>query len=327
MGVNPLMQHRVIRCFYHVLLLVSLVYACTEVATVSTQTELEDAITCASTGLTNEIIIDSPISLQYTVLIRNVTNLVILGYDVVNGEDIVWAGAGSSGRLFDISSSSLTFSNLNLRGSPISGSLNIIESSINFYRVQINPEFAASAASTTHGCGIFANMSQIVLNESSVFNWSCERGAGVELLKSELNVFRSNITNNVALLDGGGVYAGNSCQVYIRESEFRSNSAGPGRSGGGLFTEEAVFTLIEDSAFVSNEAAYGSAIFISGSSLSEGILLNMRSTVLSGNAASMIGGIYIDVPSVLSHITCTDNSGYLAGIVRSRLLCLCACLF
>ncbi len=113
--------------------------------------------------------------------------------------------------------------------------------------------------------------------------YSVGNGGGIGNYGGQLFMDQCTVTNNVALLSGGGIFT----------------------TGGGMWgTGGSV--VISNSALADNSADRGGGIFIEGSGSLEPALTN---STLTGNSSTVGGGIYVDAgPLELNFVTVSGNS-------------------
>ncbi|RHX99781.1 hypothetical protein DYB36_013603, partial [Aphanomyces astaci] len=146
------------------------------------------------------------------------------------------------------------------------------------------------------GGGIYVELSSVYLEQSVVSQCSANYGGAIYAYNSSVTLNNSRITDNLALLDGGGIYADGSSAVSGWNSFIQSNSAT--RYGGGVFTLGLANVLWSDPLgpleIALNVASYGGGVAINGSLASS----NVRLT--SNNATTDGGGLYLLTASSVS---------------------------
>ncbi|RQM22500.1 hypothetical protein B5M09_000922 [Aphanomyces astaci] len=146
------------------------------------------------------------------------------------------------------------------------------------------------------GGGIYVELSSVYLEQSVISQCSANYGGAIYAYNSSVTLNNSRITDNLALLDGGGIYADGSSAVSGWSSFIQSNSAT--RYGGGVFALGLANVLWSDPLgpleIALNVASYGGGIAINGSLASS----NVRLT--SNNATTDGGGLYLLTSSSVS---------------------------
>ncbi|RHY13273.1 hypothetical protein DYB25_013209, partial [Aphanomyces astaci] len=146
------------------------------------------------------------------------------------------------------------------------------------------------------GGGIYVELSSVYLEQSVVSQCSANYGGAIYAYNSSVTLNNSRITDNLALLDGGGIYADGSSAVSGWNSFIQSNSAT--RYGGGVFALGLANVLWSDPLgpleIALNVASYGGGVAINGSLASS----NVRLT--SNNATTDGGGLYLLTASSVS---------------------------
>ncbi len=101
---------------------------------------------------------------------------------------------------------------------------------------------------------------------------------GVGINNAENTVADSMITQNISLIDGGGI--DNAGHLLVKDSVISSNIAQAGFSGGGIYNDDAQLTL-DHSQIVGNMATFGGGIDNHG-----GTVNITNQSVISGNVAT-----------------------------------------
>jgi predicted outer membrane repeat protein len=178
-----------------------------------------------------------------------------------------------------------------------------------------------------NGGGIYAFW--VYLDNSIVQNNTANYGGGIDftiLLKLQNN---SQITNNIAVIDGGGVFSELSTDsLLITNSIVSDNNAGG--KGGGIYIYESSGSLsttwikINNSSIRNNVAAWGGGIHTEAY-FSARFLIYCDNSTFSNNVSSSNagGGIYSfssASPSFvdITNSTFNNNYGYSGGAIYSR---------
>ena len=218
--------------------------------------------------------------------------ITIIGQGATAADTII--DGGNVIRLFNISSGTVTFSNLTLQNG--------------------NPAGGNGGAILTSGTG------SVTLDNSVIRNSVTQSsGGGVYLAGGTLNVLNgSQILGNTAVAStngsGGGVYSNNG-SVYLSNSTVAGNSA---QFGGGVALNQASAQLTIDNGQILSNAglAPGPNNFTGGGINSGAGVVIMNSGLISGNTAFRGGGALVSSGSfTLNGGTITDNeSDYGGGI-------------
>lgn len=164
------------------------------------------------------------------------------------------------------------------------------------------------------GGGIFADNSEVVLEDVSISNVFSGRGGGIALLSSSLTANRLIIADGLAGFGGGGaIFTNGSSEVEISEGVFERNAGannGGGflldggtirftrsqfyenraRAGGAILSRNGTRLLVDNSIFVGNRvtATQGGAIFHSSSNP-----MVVTNATIAENEASIGSGLYV----------------------------------
>jgi CSLREA domain-containing protein len=180
-------------------------------------------------------------------------------------------------------------------------------------------------SATTFGGGIFANQSDVIINNNVVIGGNtaldgntADRGAGIYLVQSTLNMTGATVRYNVTdfTTGGAGILAENGSTVTISQSTIANNTAISGSGGGIKLTGVSTTGDINDSTFDSNTAfEFGGAIAVLS-----GANLTVRRSTFSGNDTSDTGAaLYANGANAkVMHSTFSGNSASeLGGTVYS----------
>lgn len=147
--------------------------------------------------------------------------------------------------------------------------------------LRANRAFTSFDESGTGG-GVHAETTTSVqLTNSTVQDNVASSGAGLYSL-GRIDVARSAVLSNNALVLGGGIYVAYGAGVFVTETIVRANSASIS-SGGGLYIGTSMAS-IERSLISQNSAAYGGAFAQIDSDVA------VTNTTISGNSATNLGG-------------------------------------
>jgi CSLREA domain-containing protein len=141
--------------------------------------------------------------------------------------------------------------------------------------------------SVSYGGGLFVEpLTGVTISGSSITGNSADVGAGINLRSGPLNISNSELNDNKAQSDGGGLYIQYG-QAILTGSSLSGNSAS---RGGAIFDSSAVSDLdlspsliIHNCELTGNNAAEGGAIRNSG-------IMRVENSTLSGNVAIGYGG-------------------------------------
>jgi len=151
------------------------------------------------------------------------------------------------------------------------------------------------------GGGVFGTGTSEV-NDSTVSGNSSHEGGGVSCLEGEMTL------NNVAIIGNtapwaGGIHVGRDCTLTLTDSTVSENTANESQSGGGIFSDGALF--VNDSIVSNNTAGGGGGVHCSG-----GSSLSMDNSTVSGNNATNEngGGISVDGLATVTNSTISENA-------------------
>lgn len=151
-----------------------------------------------------------------------------------------------------------------------------------------------------------------ILFLTTVNNNSASNGAGIFVTNQAViaNALYMTISNNTASQYGGGIFL-NSSQFFVLNLATVSNNTAATGNGGGLYGQKGSQMGVEKVTFSGNAAPNASG---GGLSLHTTVVLMQNSTI-SGNVASLGGGVDIDTNSVLSEalVTNTNNTATVSG--------------
>ncbi len=166
--------------------------------------------------------------------------------------------------------------------------------------------------STSAGGGIHArNGSTVTLNNSQVTNNRANaNGGGVYVRASDLTIIGSNLSNNTTR-GGGGFTAVGESTVMVENSTISNNSAS--LRGGGFGAEYGPTVIVNNSTISNNTGSSGGGV--AGADATTSITLN--NTTVSNNSARFNGGGINNfrAQTALNHSTVANNTaGNGAGI-------------
>ncbi|MFZ1401214.1 MAG: Calx-beta domain-containing protein [Candidatus Promineifilaceae bacterium] len=283
--------------------------------------------------------------------------------ELVVGSSITLAGQGAAAsntiidggsaiRLFQISSGTVTLSNLTLQnGQPASGDGGAILAS-GFADITLDNVIVRNSATTGNGGGIFAdngslhvvNGSQIVSN--TAVSTASTTGGGIFLNKGDMTLVDSLVADNQASLGGGirlnqassslaitnsqllrnqgltdGVFTGGAIHTGSGEAIMHSGliSGNLAYRGAGVLVENGRFTL-NGGTITDNESTYGGGAYI----VQATALLTINGGSLSGNRSTANafggGGMYIFQGSVVQNggEISSNTANYLGGAMEVR---------
>jgi len=128
------------------------------------------------------------------------------------------------------------------------------------------------------------NVNCIGLSQLSVVNGNSDDGAGIYCYTSSGSFENLYIMNNIAYIDGGGIYLGGS-DVSITNTEITGNTAiGQYNSRGGGMIAGGGIVELENVAIYNNESLRGGGVYSSSGSLI------IRSSTIHHNHAEISGG-------------------------------------
>lgn len=144
-----------------------------------------------------------------------------------------------------------------------------------------NRAFTSFDESGTGGAVYAETTTSLQLTNSTVQNNVASSGAGLYSL-GRIDIARSAVLSNSALVLGGGIYMAYGAGVFVTETIVRANSASIS-SGGGIYVGTSTAS-IERSLISQNSAAYGGAFAQIDSYVA------VTNTTISGNSATIYGG-------------------------------------
>ncbi|WP_420642599.1 CSLREA domain-containing protein [Candidatus Leptofilum sp.] len=212
-------------------------------------------------------------------------------------------------RLFNISSGTVTFSNLTLQnGAPASGNGGGILAN-GFSNVTLNDAILRDNVTVGNGGGIFLsggilnilNGSQVLSNTATTS--SNASGGGIYANQGTVNLTDSTVANNIAMRGGGIALNMATATLNISNSQILSNEGqAPGPNsfpGGGIWNSSG--SVIMNSGLISGNIAFRGA----GALISAGTF-TMNGGTITNNEANYGGGFYVVNPAAL--LTINDGS-------------------
>lgn len=154
--------------------------------------------------------------------------------------------------------------------------------------------------------GIALRYSEAAIVRSSITgNTSAADAGGISLRRTSLDLTYSSVDDNTADFSGGGIKSGAPASLNIRNSSISGNQAGA--FDGGEYAEGG----LGPRAF-GGRPGYGGAISMYGW-WAGSASLTLASSVISGNSATIAGGISLDGNLYAYGSTISDNSAQYAG--------------
>lgn len=202
-----------------------------------------------------------------------------------------------------------------------------------------------------HGGGIYADLwTSVSIADTLISANNAEMGGGAYLAGSSSNAFASvpadgptggGIRNNVADLDGGGMYAIDGAHFdslrYPGHAQFQVQGNQAGRDGGGVYATNGASLQFIKAAIIGNQAGmsevgHGGGIYAgngAGLVLSAGApddgsdrscLQALPCAALDGNEADLGGGAFADLGSSISVVMAriADNHALAAAVLEAR---------
>ena len=159
-----------------------------------------------------------------------------------------------------------------------------------------NSVFSNNRASGVGG-GIFAENSEVTLDNSTLSFNSAFVGGGIAAFEANVVINQSTVSRNQAQGDGGGI-AANSGSVTVSNSTISGNNAD--NKGGAITVLEGTATII-DSTVTENQSSQQQAVFID---VSNGLrVLTVQNSIIAGNFSlgdlGFSGPVTFDVSSSL----------------------------
>lgn len=202
-------------------------------------------------------------------------------------------------------------------------------------------ESVISGNSSTNVGGIYARYTDLIITDSEISDNVMDnnegRGGGIGLRYSEATIVRSSITGNTSAADGGGVGL-RSGTLQLVYSSVDDNTAD--FSGGGISFSGYGNVIVRNSSISGNQAGafdgsdyyeggleprapgggpgYGGAIAMSGWRPGSASLV-LSSSVITGNSATIAGGIKLDGNLYAYGSSISDNSATYAGALVANL--------
>ena len=178
-------------------------------------------------------------------------------------------------------------------------------------KVTINNGRATGGSPAQDGGGIFIRHgAKVVLKETTVTNnFSALLGGGISN-DGDLQIRNNSSIRMNTAVDGGGIFNGFNGKLKITETTFSENSA---EFGGAIFNDNGGEATITRNTLIINNTAVrwggGIANVTFGGGLDAGTILTVRQSTVTGNSASVGGGIFTNVGrTTLRNITSTNNS-------------------
>jgi hypothetical protein len=136
-------------------------------------------------------------------------------------------------------------------------------------------------------------------------------GGGVHIDSATLNLRHTNIVNNEASKDGGGIYTTNSSTVFMEHSHIFDNEA---ENGGGVFSMSNLFLSgahVYTNTIVQNKAARsGGGMFTFGGLTTEiGSVIISSNTAINGAGIHNSGGRLIILNAIINTNVATKHGG------------------
>ena len=208
------------------------------------------------------------------------TSLVAINnFEILNGENIVFAGAG---------------------GISIKGDSSVLLTNVDVYNNEGNE--GGGIRVTGSDARLTITATRIFENQATGFGAGvyCESGAVFNMLGD------TAIHNNVATINGGGIFGNNDCQLDVRSGDTESNIntnlgiyANTAVSGGGVYLQGGADMLLtgndEHPAGVvfnlstAEDGAGGGGIYMTG----QGTTLNATNAKIESNVANTFGGGFV----------------------------------
>ena len=171
------------------------------------------------------------------------------------------------------------------------GGMFITNSYVTLNGVNVGSTLIPATNIAVYGGGICARQSTLYMtNNSTLCNGEVWSGGGA-LVFSSSSVFENvEVENNIAYVDGGGIYFYSNWFVRVEDSYFAGNAAygAFGGAGGGIFLiYSQSSTLIDNCTFLTNLAIYGGGL----ASIENQPVIQVRNSNIASNAAYYGGGI------------------------------------
>lgn len=227
----------------------------------------------------------------------------------VFGISVTMPGNGGAISIESASSATISDCTFDINSATCGGAVSAAYSELTVQHSNFNANIAgaggalslAHTATSLDECNFTSNKADQPFNDFEAFNGGAILFTGC----ADLNVTDSNITNNVAIYSGGGLYfTGNN--LALTNTTFNDNRAG--ENGGGLYLSSSGFTeaSLDEVVFSSNSAEYGGGIFAENIDT----LLRLDSVGLIGNDATSAGGglYFTNVMAYLNQCAILNNT-------------------
>ena len=250
----------------------------------------------------------------------------------INGpEERITISGNDASRIFDISISVASFSNLILTegnsgiGS-FGGAVRVREAQLTLTNCEVSNSFSTSDGGGI-GCGAEGELT--LINSVVSNNVSETNGGGISTRDFSLTLTNCEITNNTSEIAGGGIFARIDNDVLVSlaltNCQITDNSAmndGPGVEGGGVSISDFVDATVSGCTISRNRALSSVANEGVGGGISASSIGNLAivNSVLSNNESSIVGGGISSEYSgnfSLSNSTISENQTTIGGGISS----------
>lgn len=249
----------------------------------------------------------------------------------INGpEERISISGNDATRIFDVSISTVSFSNLNLTNGSnqgaLGGAIRVREAELTLTNCEVSNNFCAGDGG---GIGSSAAARLILINSELSNNVAEGLGGGISSCDSELSLTNCEITNNTSEETGGGISSKTLNDVIVSltltNCVVTGNSASNnsrGIRGGGVYAGDLSMVAISDTVFSGNSANstianHGVGGGFSGNEISN---LNILNCVFSENESSAFGGgVSLEdcANAILSNSTIFENESPIGGGLAS----------
>ena len=161
----------------------------------------------------------------------------------------------------------------------------------------------------TGGGLLLKGISNVNINNLTIENCSSDKGGGIYANSSKGKISNSEIKDNVATIDGGGVYIANkSCNIELNNLQINNNKAENG-NGGGIYANGTLKVSGENTLISENEAKIsgGGIMTTTKTELNDGTISDNRTDTGAG------GGIQVDGTLIMNGGIITRNTAKKTG--------------
>jgi len=230
--------------------------------------------------------------------------------------------SASDSRHFGISSDiTIEFSQITLDGGGVSGGISLYDDT----NLHLKGAVIQNCYSSLGGA-VYAGHSNVIIDNSVITNNRASSGAGIYYASGyyyhTMSVINSEISNNVAEQNGGGIYTYDSFLLELDNTVVSNNSSA--LNGGGIYRTNFhdINTIITNSYVTGNESGNGGGIYLEEHETGDSNGRFSNSYITDNKALSNGGGICLD--GIFGcHISSTEISGneaYSGGGIYTEVL-------